>query len=408
MNQIRRAVLGAKTYEPAELAEKTERTIQAVLLNKEKLQAIEAAAKPSQVSVATTASTASQQLPKEIEKINADTAKYLAEVKRVLAKPGENEQATFGNDYVNSLMEQFTLKRPELVFNMIHALEYVSFEQKKEISHILGALLRRNEGQSQSSMNLVMSHVLQNKQILDHLIKNYQSQKNDVALNSGQILRECIKNEQLAKLVLEQHHLAFFDYANLASFDILSDAFSTFRDLMTRHKHMVKSFLEADYQSNDGNFLKTYNTRLIQSENYVTKRQSIKLLSEILLDKLNFNVMSKYVGDVDNLRVIMMLLQDNSSAITLEAFHIFKIFVANPRKAERVEKILVRNKEELIRFLTDFQNKADDEQFQEERTYLIKQIKQLRSTTPNEPQQSQTNVAVSENNTTSQPRDSAV
>ena len=43
--------------------------------------------------------------------------------------------------------------------------------------------------------------------------------------------------------------------------------------------------------------------------------------------------------------------------------------MANPRKAERVEKILVRNKEELIRFLTDFQNKADDEQFQEERTY---------------------------------------
>lgn len=407
MNQIRRAVLGAKTYEPAELADKTDRTIQAVLLNKDRLQALEAAAKPSQVSVSTTASAQSQQLPKDIEKINADTAKYLAEVKRVLAKPSENEQATFTNEYIHALMEQFTVKRPELIFNMIHALEYVSFEQKKEISHIVGALLRRNEGQSQSSMNIVMSHVLERKQILDHLVKNYQSQKNDVALNSGQILRECIKNEELAKLVIEQHHLAFFDYANLASFDILSDAFSTFRDLMTRHKHMVKSFLEADYNSNEGNFLRSYNNRLIKSENYVTKRQSIKLLSEILLDKLNFNVMSKYVGDVDNLKVIMMLLQDSSSAITLEAFHIFKIFVANPRKAERVEKILVKNKEELIRFLTDFQNKAEDEQFQEERTYLIKQIKQLRSNTANE-SQSQTSTAVSENNTTSQPRDSAV
>ena len=114
------------------------------------------------------------------------------------------------------------------------------------------------------------------------------------------------------EMIIFKHCFTFCFHANLASFDILSDAFSTFRDLMTRHKHVVRKFLEEHYQT----FLKNYNERLIESENYVTKRQSIKLLSEVLLDKINFNVMSRYVADVDNLKVIMKLLGDRSAAIT--------------------------------------------------------------------------------------------
>jgi calcium binding protein 39 len=38
-----------------------------------------------------------------------------------------------------------------------------------------------------------------------------------------------------------------------------------------------------------------YNTLLL-STNYVTKRQSLKLLGEILLDRANFNVMTKYIS----------------------------------------------------------------------------------------------------------------
>lgn len=38
-----------------------------------------------------------------------------------------------------------------------------------------------------------------------------------------------------------------------------------------------------------------YNT-LLTSENYVTRRQSLKLLGEILLDRSNFEIMMKYIG----------------------------------------------------------------------------------------------------------------
>lgn len=385
MKNIGRQLFGAKVYEPSELVEKLDRTITSVLNNKEKL--IEARNTISQnslsqtpVTPAATNATNAAQLPKELEKLNLDTTKYLTEVKRVLAKPGENEQQNpaFTSEYIILLIEHI-VGRANLIFNMLTALEFVSFESKKEISHIVGALLRRgNDGalvvSGDHGMGVVMKHIYKNPVILDLLVNNYNSDKNDVALNSGQVLRECIKNEDLTLLVLEQHHEKFFDYANLASFDILSDAFSTFRDLMTRHKHVVRKFLEEHYQT----FLKNYNERLIESENYVTKRQSIKLLSEVLLDKINFNVMSRYVADVDNLKVIMKLLGDRSAAITLEAFHVFKIFVANPKKTDKVERLLIKNKDKLIHFLTEFRvDQSQDEQFEEERTYLIKQIRQL-------------------------------
>ena len=61
------------------------------------------------------------------------------------------------------------------------------------------------------------------------------------------------------------------------------------------------------------------------SENYVTKRQSLKLLGEILLDRANFNVMTRYIANESNLKMMMNLLRDKSKNIQFEAFHVFKV-----------------------------------------------------------------------------------
>jgi calcium binding protein 39 len=66
-------------------------------------------------------------------------------------------------------------------------------------------------------------------------------------------------------------------------------------------------------------------TTLIISKNYVTKRQSLKLLGEILLDRANFNVMTRYIADELNLKMMMNLLKDKSKNIQFEAFHVFKV-----------------------------------------------------------------------------------
>jgi calcium binding protein 39 len=116
---------------------------------------------------------------------------------------------------------------------------------------------------------------------------------------------------------------------------------------------------------------------LLQSKNYVTKRQSLKLLGELLLNRSNFKVMMKYINSPDNLKIMMNLLRGTTKAIQFEAFHVFKIFVANPKKSPRVLDILVRNKDKLMEFLSKFQKDKDDEQFNEEKNILLATLRKL-------------------------------
>lgn len=72
---------------------------------------------------------------------------------------------------------------------------------------------------------------------------------------------------------------------------------------------------------------------MMTSDNYVLKRQSLKLLSEFLLDRANFRLMMRFISDRGNLRTIMMMLRHKQPNIQFEAFHVFKVFVANPVSA---------------------------------------------------------------------------
>ena len=72
-------------------------------------------------------------------------------------------------------------------------------------------------------------------------------------------------------------------------------------------------------------FFNHYNTILVQSSSYVTKRQSIKLLGELLLDRANYNVMTAYVDRGDHLKLCMNLLRDDRKMVQYEGFHVFKV-----------------------------------------------------------------------------------
>lgn len=113
----------------------------------------------------------------------------------------------------------------------------------------------------------------------------------------------------------------------------------------------------------------------MKSDSYVTKRQSIKLLGEVLLDRANYAVMTTYVDSGEHLKICMNLLRDDRKMVQYEGFHVFKIFVANPHKSAAVQKILLINRERLLKFLQHFlEDRTEDEQFMDEREFLIKQI----------------------------------
>ena len=73
-----------------------------------------------------------------------------------------------------------------------------------------------------------MDYLCSHDQILSDLIRGYENP--DVALNAGIMLRECSKHESLTKIILNSEDFyRFFDYVELSTFDVASDAFTTFR-----------------------------------------------------------------------------------------------------------------------------------------------------------------------------------
>ena len=122
------------------------------------------------------------------------------------------------------------------------------------------------------------------------LLKGYES--TEITYAPCRPMRDSIRHEPLAKIILwSEQFYDFFRYVEMSTFDIASDAFATFKDLLTRHKLLSAEFLEQHYDR----FFSEYE-KLLHSENYVTKRQSLKLLGELLLDRHNFTIMTKYIS----------------------------------------------------------------------------------------------------------------
>lgn len=91
--------------------------------------------------------------------------------------------------------------------------------------------------------------------------------------------------------------------------------------MITKHKSLSAEFLENNYD----HFFGAYQ-QLLLSDNYVVRRQSLKLLGELLLDRHNFNVMTRYISNPDNLKLMMNILKEKSRNIQFEAFHVFKVY----------------------------------------------------------------------------------
>jgi len=267
------------------------------------------------------------------------------------------------------------INKKNLVSLLIFNLHNLPFECKKYTSTVVSCLFHKKDESS------IVSYFADEPKIITHLL-SYYSEESEFAdcLNAGEILRELCKVQELTKIIIDNHWETFIKLANLQGFDKLADALQLFTDILTRHKTVASNFLT----KNSKPFFQKFNEELIGEEcNFVTKKQCIKLLAQILSEKNNYRVMLSYVTGAENLKVIMKLLQDRSPNIAFEAFHVFKIFVANPNveKAEKVARLLYINKSRLTEFLRSFQNeKHEDEAFDEfesEKSYLIQKISEI-------------------------------
>lgn len=238
---------------------------------------------------------------------------------------------------------------------------------RQDVTHVIANLQR----QRMNGRYIASEYIERNTDLLAMLLPG--GDDSELALSYGAILRECIRHQVAAKYILESDHIkTFFKYIQDPSFDIASDAAATFRELLTRHKSTVAEFLSKNYDW----FFQEYNS-LLESPNYITRRNAVKLLGAMLLDRSNTSVMVRYVCSLDNMRILMNLLRDSNKTIQLEAFHVFKLFPANQKKPPEIVNVLVANRSKLIRFFSDFSFEKADEQFESDKAEVVKEIATL-------------------------------
>lgn len=196
----------------------------------------------------------------------------------------------------------------------------------------------------------------------------------EASLHCGVVLRSCFRHVELVEAFLQSRLI--FDlirFSQHPSIDIAYDAFFSLREALMEHKEVAANWLDANFEE----FFALYHT-LLESQDYVVERQALTLLGSILLDKRFQKVMLSYVNDERHLQIHMNLLRDTAKTIQVEAFNVFKIFVANPQKPVRVQQILFKNKDKLVALLESMETlRPDDPKFREDRNTVIARLRPM-------------------------------
>jgi len=295
-----------------------------------------------------------------------------------------------------------------LMPKLIEFLPRLTFESRKHVASVFNYLLVCGfEGSDRdlytATMTAFRDYVAANfDSILTHVVKGYDCSTHgttDVGLHSGSMYRSCLKHVILYRELVgttervEKYVLPLLDtYVHVPNFDISSCAMESLKLVFTagsdasfigdetaqrQMAELAAAFLTRDYEII---WDERFNPKLMSDQaNYMTKRVALQILSTVLLTRSNYAIMIKYVNSRKNLILVMHLLRDTSPHITLDAFHVFKVFVANPNKIPEVTKILKDNSPKLCAYLeTLHQDKeASDTQFRDEKALIIQTLRAL-------------------------------
>ena len=164
------------------------------------------------------------------------------------------KQLLFGNDSEQQsdiVLAQLSqeMYNTGLILALLRNLHRIDFEGKKDAVQIFNSILRRQIGTRTPTveyictkpdiiftlcrgwdlhpLNTFSQWVLLKTKI--NLV-NFRYEQQEIALNCGTMLRECIRYEALTKILLySDNFYDFFKYVEVSTFDIASDAFATFK-----------------------------------------------------------------------------------------------------------------------------------------------------------------------------------
>lgn len=316
----------------------------------------------------------------------------------------------------------------DLMPKLIQNLPLLPFEARKSVSAIFNYLLVCGldgvDAQQFASVSSAFANYVYERaeSIVVRLVKAHHCKPAadggpscvDITLLCGSMLRSSLRHASIYRWMLsdgncERLVYPFLDgYVHNPNFDVSADALETVRVMFTgvasgnaaaaaaagmagdpaseEHKQLMEGiasdFLNRKYE--DVIDRRVNGKCLSAKANYMTRRMSLQLLSTILLNRANFGVMMLYISSSKNLVTVLCLLRDPSPHISLDAFQVFKIFVANPNKPPEVVKILFDNKVKLAKYLEGLHKEREnsDEQYRDEKQLVISTLEGLEMVVP--------------------------
>jgi len=261
----------------------------------------------------------------------ATVDKHLRELKLILIGDAEREH----DEDRGARVAAAAVAHHKFADGLLSCMCFLPLETQKNIAHVFANLARRPGGGAFANV------VARDATILAFLTNAFKDDNADFALLCGIVLREFARHEVVVLALFDASHFwdfftvispasnlmiwsvdacAFQDFVRLKNFEVASVAFELLRSLLIGHCTLAAGFVETNYDA----FVLHYN-QLLQSKNYVTCRESLRLLGEFLLERPNFTTMMKYISDPENLKVLMILLRSKKTRIQIEAFHVFKV-----------------------------------------------------------------------------------
>lgn len=265
-------------------------------------------------------------------------------------------------------LEQFI--KADLPVQLLTQLASLEFETRKDVMNVFSALLW--PGLPKEVGQQILQYFRYHPLLFNTLMSGYLQE--EIALHCGVVLRSLLRQGELVDaFLLSGQVFRLLSFTRHQSIDIAADAMYSLRMALLDHKEISGPWLAAHCDE----FFSLYNP-LLQCDEYVVERQALTLLSGILLEPRFQGAMMSYVGKTQYLQTVMNLLRDDSSTIQSEAFHVFKIFVVNPKKTAHVQQILVKNKEKLMVLLQSLHAvRQDDKCFAQDQAKVIARLVEM-------------------------------
>ncbi|CAD7936158.1 unnamed protein product [Amoebophrya sp. A120] len=330
--------------------------------------------------------------------LQAQNVGDLVQVVGQLAQVIERQQ-----DWIPRITTEMNLLQPLLV-----TLPEIDFEGRKDVMTLFANICRSQTGiaggsssstapssagggatsagppvNSEAEYTPFEQYVVSQKLI--PLIAERYARSPEISLNYGIVLRELCRCPGVNKHALDEKIIyQLFEIARTSdNFDLASDAFLSVKELLCRAKQLSARWILANFDEFFRNYhdilLSTYSEHNAQEDLYICQRQSLKLLSDMLLDRQFMQIMLQYINSEEYLKVHMTFLRSSSKTIQFEAFHVFKIFAANPNKPRKITIILHQNRDRLVDFLDTFliPDRQQDQQFIQDKNTVIDKLRRL-------------------------------